>query len=420
VVDQKVNSSAGSEGGCLGCGAALPPAFLDLGATPLANAYVPPEHAGRVDEVFPLAVVYCERCQLVQLTNIVAPERLFSEYLYFSSYSESFLAHASEMADSLAAKFALNSGSRVIEIGSNDGYLLQFFKQRGVPVLGVEPAANIAEEASRRGIPTLNRFFGPDVTDKIRDSFGVADVIIGNNVLAHVPRLNNFLSAVNRCLNDRGTAVFEFPYLPDLLQKVEFDTIYHEHVFYFTVTALTTLARRAGLEVTDVAHQTVHGGSLRLEMRRRGVAAASHHVEEFLDREERFGLGRRETYLDFGRKVDSVRRKFVGMLQQFKHEGKRLAAYGAPAKGNTLLNYCGIGVGLVEFTVDRNPRKQNLLLPGSHIPIKAPEMLIKERPDYVVILPWNISEEIIGRQLDYLAGGGKFIIPVPWPRVVGA
>jgi SAM-dependent methyltransferase len=416
VVDQKVNLSAG---GCLGCEAALPPAFLDMGTTPLANSYVPSEYAGCVDEAFPLAVAYCEGCQLVQLTHIVAPEHLFSDYLYFSSYSESFLAHAREMADRLAAKFALSSGSRVIEIGSNDGYLLQFFKQRGIPVLGVEAAANIAQEASKRGIPTLNRFFGPGVLDEILGSFGVADVIIGNNVLAHVPRINGFLKTVNRCLSDRGAAVFEFPHLLDLLERVEFDTIYHEHVFYYSVRALSGLARRAGLEVTDVAYQAVHGGSLRLEMRHQGVAAVSRNVEDFLDREERFGLSRRETYHEFGRRVEASKSEFVTLLRQLKHEGKRLAAYGAPAKGNTLLNYCGIGVGLVEFTVDRNPHKQNLLLPGSHIPIRAPETLVQERPDYVVILPWNISEEIIGQQQDYLAGGGKFIIPVPQPRIIG-
>ena len=204
----------------------------------------------------------------------------------------------------------------------------------------------------------------------------------------------------------------------DLLQKVEFDTIYHEHVFYFSVTAVTSLARRAGLEVTDVTYQAVHGGSLRLEMRRQGLATVGHHVEEFLDREERFGLSRCETYLDFGQKVESFKSKFLAMLRQLKHEGKRLAAYGAPAKGNTLLNYCGIGVDLVEFTVDRNPHKQNLLLPGSHIPIRPPEALVQERPDYVVILPWNISEEIIDQRQDYLTAGGKFIIPVPEPRII--
>ena len=406
--------------GCLGCGAALGRPFLDLGRTPLANSYLRPEQAAGVEPAFELAVVYCSQCHLVQLTDIVAPESLFTEYLYFSSYSESYLAHAGSMADSLTSRLKLGATSLVIEIASNDGYLLQFFKRRGIPILGIEPARNIAAQARAQGIPTLECFFGVDTAPEISAKAGPADLIIGNNVMAHVPEINGFLRAVSACLKPGGTAVFEFPYLGELLEKNEFDTIYHEHVFYYSLSAVDELTRRAGLRLVDVELQPVHGGSLRIFLQHQPTASPVPAVAAMLERERRYGLIGTDLYSSFGRSVDALKIELLTMLRELKSSGKRLAAYGAPAKGNTLLNYCGIGADLVEFTVDRSPHKQGLLLPGSRIPIRAPEALLSERPDYAVILPWNIADEIIGQQQEYLRARGKFIVPIPHPRIIGA
>lgn len=393
---------------------------MDLGSTPLANAYVRPEQADGTEPGFPLAVAYCPGCHLVQLTDLVPPESLFTDYLYFSSYSESYLAHARAMADALAEKLRLDQTSRVIEIASNDGYLLQFFRQKGIPVIGIEPARIIAAKARERGIPTLECFFGIDTAAEIRAKSGLADLIIGNNVMAHVPDINGFLSAVRSCLKPGGTAVFEFPYLGELLEKNEFDTIYHEHVFYYSLGAVDGLVRRARLKLVDVELQRVHGGSLRIFVQHEHAGAVAPGVAAMLAEEARRGLLGPELYASFGKNIDAVKTELLELLRGLKASGKRLAAYGAPAKGNTLLNYCGIGSGLLEFTVDRSPHKQGLLLPGSRIPIRAPEALLRERPDYAVILPWNIADEIVEQQQDYLRGGGRFIVPIPGPRVIEA
>lgn len=403
---------------CLGCSGKLPEPFLDLGKTPLANAYIGPKHVHLPEVTFPLAVAYCPACHLVQLTDLVPPEKMFSEYLYFSSYSDSFLAHARDMTQSLIERFHLTGKSRVMEIGSNDGYLLQYFQQRGIPVLGVEPAKNIATEAERRGIPTLNRFFGSTAIQEIVGNFGMADLIIGNNVLAHVPTINDFLKAVKACLKPNAVAVFEFPYLKELLDKTEFDTIYHEHVFYFSLSAIKNLAERAGLELFDATPQSVHGGSLRIFLQYKGARPITTAVGVLLSEEKASGLTNSESYASFSRDVATLKQELLGMLRGLKELGKRLAAYGAPAKGNTLLNYCGIGTDLLDFTVDRSPHKQGLFTPGSRLPIRPPEDLPKLMPDYTVILPWNIADEIIAQQKDYLHKGGHFIIPVPKPRIV--
>lgn len=403
--------------GCLGCGVERPAPFLDLGTMPLANSYLDPQDVG--DETgYPLAVAYCPRCQLVQITNPLPPEQLFTEYAYYSSYSDSFVEHAREMAVDLVAKLALGPESKVLEIASNDGYLLRHFQQQKIAVLGIEPAQNIASEALRRGVPTLSQFFGPDAVDKIIGDFGPADLIIGNNVLAHVPRINEFLVAVARCMKDSGVAVFEFPYLRDLLAGTQFDTVYHEHVFYYSLTAVDTLARRASLEVTDVAWQPVHGGSLRVFLRHGGEGDVGARVREMMKEEKQDGLTGPGVYQGFGDRVSDLRQMLRETLQQLRCEGLRIAAYGAPAKGNTLLNYCGIGLESIEFTVDKSPHKQGKVLPGSHIPIRPPEALLRERPDYTVILPWNIAPEILEQQRDYTASGGRFIVPIPRPRVV--
>jgi SAM-dependent methyltransferase len=403
---------------CLGCGSSLPPPFLDLGSTPLANAYLRPERAKLPEETFPLAIAYCANCHLVQLADRVLPDRMFGEYLYFSSYSDSFLNHACRMVNEMIQRFGLDGTSRVLEIASNDGYLLQYFLQRGVRVLGVEPARNIAAEATCKGIPTLTCFFGPEAVTEIQARFGFADLIIGNNVLAHVPTVNDFLSAAAACLKPDGAVVFEFPYVKELLDKSEFDTIYHEHVFYYSLSAVEILARRAGLEVFDVERQPIHGGSLRVFLRRPGRRPSAVRVETMLRQERDEGLTDAEHFVSFGLQVEALKRQLVSMLQQLKSSGNRLAAYGAPAKGNTLLNYCCIGSELLEFTVDRSPHKQGMLLPGSHLPILPPEELTARRPDYAVILPWNIAGEIVEQQLEYLRAGGRFIVPIPVPRIL--
>lgn len=405
---------------CLGCGGSIPDAFLDLGKMPLANAYVRPENAHLPEPTYQLAVVYCPACHLVQLTDVVPPEEMFSEYLYFSSYSDSFLAHAREMAESLTERFHLGHQSRVLEIGSNDGYLLQYFQRQGIPVLGVEPAKNIAAVAKQREIRTLNRFFAPDVVKDVLEDFGQVDLIIGNNVLAHVPTINEFLRAVGACLKPTGVAVFEFPYLKELLDRTEFDTIYHEHVFYFSLSAVKNLAERAGLDVSDVNHQSVHGGSLRVYLQHKEACSMTSNVAATLAKENAVGLNSSERYASFSRDVFALKDKLLSLLRGLKASGKRLAAYGAPAKGNTLLNYCAIRKDLLEFTVDRSPHKQGLLMPGSHIPIKHPDELLKKMPDYTLVLPWNIMGEIIAQQAQYYRRGGRFIVPIPRPEEIRA
>jgi SAM-dependent methyltransferase len=362
-------------------------------------------------------VAYCARCHLVQLTETPPPEALFGEYLYFSSYSDSFLAHARAMAAALVQRFRLGPGQRVLEIASNDGYLLQFFQAHGVPVLGIEPARNVAAVAQARGIPTLARFFGPDIVDAVLADFGVADVVIGNNVLAHVPGIRGFFDAVATCLAGAGAAVFEFPYVGDLLEATAFDTIYHEHVFYYSLTAVSGLAQRAGLEVFDVERQPVHGGSLRVFVQHAGARAISAAVGRVLADEAVGGLTSAARYAGFSAAVDRVRTELLARLRELRAQGRRLAAYGAPAKGTVLLNACGIGPDVLEFTVDRSPHKQGRLVPGVRLPIRPPEDLVKEQPDVTLLLPWNIADEIVAQQAEYLRRGGAFLVPIPTPRL---
>ncbi len=405
---------------CLGCAAVLDDPFLDLGAQPRANALVRPEDAIQADPRFPLAVAYCASCHLVQLTETAPPEALFGEYLYFTSYSDHFLAHARAMADTLIARFALSPTRRVLEIASNDGYLLQFFQGRGIPVLGVEPARNVAAVAGERGIPTLTRFFGPDAVDEIVGGFGRAEVIVGNNVLAHVPAINAFFGAVAACLTPDGAAVFEFPYVGDTLARTAFDTVYHEHVFYYSLAGVAGLAERARLEVFDVERHPVHGESLRVFIQHAGVRPVAPGVERLRREETAAGLTRPERYASFSRDVATLRRDLTQMLQRLRADGRRLAAYGAPAKATVLLNACGIGTDLLEFTVDRSPHKQGRLIPGVRIPIRPVEDLVREMPDFTLLLPWNLADEIVAQQADYLRKGGAFIVPVPTPRIIDA
>jgi SAM-dependent methyltransferase len=405
---------------CLGCAAALPDPFLDLGTQPLANAFIRPEDAGRPEPRYPLAVAYCAGCHLVQLTATAPPEALFGEYLYFTSYSDHFLAHARSMAGALAERFALGPDRGVLEIASNDGYLLRFFLERGVPVLGVEPARNVAAVAASRGIPTLNRFFGPDAVDEIVGTFGRAHVIVGNNVLAHVPEINGFFEALRACLAPDGVAVFEFPYLGDLLARTAFDTIYHEHVFYYSLAAVGGLAARARLEVFDVEHQPVHGESLRVFVQHAGARPIAPAVARLREAEAAAGLTSAARYAGFSRDVARLCGDLVERLRQLRGQGRRLAAYGAPAKGTVLLNACGIGAETLEFTVDRSPHKQGRLVPGVRVPIRPVEDLLREMPDFTLLLPWNLTDEIVAQQAEYLDRGGAFIVAVPTTRVIDA
>jgi SAM-dependent methyltransferase len=404
---------------CLGCGAPLGDPFLDLGRQPLANALRHPDDTA-ADPRFPLAVAYCAGCHLVQLTATVPAEALFDEYVYFTSYSDQALDHARAAAAALTDRFALDARTRVLEIASNDGYLLQFFQARGIPVLGVEPARNVAATAEARGIPTLTRYFGPPVVDEIVRSFGRPELILGNNVLAHVPTINAFLAAVASCLAPGGAAVFEFPYLGDLLERTAFDTIYHEHVFYYSLAAVAGLAARAGLEVFDVERQAIHGGSLRLFLQHAGRRPAAPAVARLRAAEDMAGLTRAGRYAGFSHDVARLCADLVALLRRLRGEGRRLAAYGAPAKGTVLLNACGIGTDLLEFTVDRSPHKQGRLVPGARLPIRPVEDLLREMPDVTLLLPWNLAAEILEQQAEYVRKGGTFVLPVPTPRLIGA
>jgi SAM-dependent methyltransferase len=344
---------------------------------------------------------------------------MFRHYLYFSSYSETFLEHARQMAAELTERFGLGPASRVLEIGSNDGYLLKYFRDRQMRILGVDPAENIARQAEQKRIPTLCTFFGTTAVNEVVGRLGRADLVVGNNVLAHVPAINDFLSAVKMCLAQGGVAAFEFPYLRDLIDHGEFDTIYHEHVFYCSLTAVRALAARAGLELFGVERQPIHGGSLRIFLQRPGRRAVSEAVTRMLADERTAGLLEQAHHSQFALRVQTLKRELLALIDGLKSQGARLAAYGAAAKGVTLLNYCGIGPSRIGFTVDRNPHKQGLYLPGSLLPIAPPERLLAEMPDYTLILPWNIADEIISQQQEYRGRGGKFIVPIPHPKVVG-
>lgn len=411
-------TTGNSQRACLGCSSPLSAPFLDLGETPLANALVSPERIEIPEPRFPLAVAYCERCHLVQLTDLVPPERLFDEYAYFSSFSETFLAHAREMADTLTERCALGPASRVLEIASNDGYLLQYFQAKKIEVLGIEPARNVAVAARQRGIPTLNRYFGLSLVPEVLGSFGRADLIIGNNVLAHVPGVVDFLKAVRACLSGDGVAVFEFPGLKDLLDQREFDTIYHEHVFYFSLSALKSVVEAAELQLCDVSREAVHGGSLRVFLRHAGEGGVADAVRAMLDDEQEAGLTSRDRYASFSREVVGLKEQLLALLRKLRASGCRVAAYGAPAKGATLLNYCGIGPDLVQFTVDRSPHKQGRLLPGVRIPIHHPDKIVECRPDYLLILPWNLKSEIIAQMAHIRQWRGKFIVPIPRAEII--
>ncbi|TMD69930.1 MAG: class I SAM-dependent methyltransferase [Chloroflexi bacterium] len=398
---------------CRSCGATQLEKVLSLGRTPLANALLRAEDLELPEPTFPLELVFCPACALVQITETVPPEQLFSHYLYLSSFSDTMVKHSEELAARLVRERRLDRDSLVIEVASNDGYLLQFYKQAGVPVLGIEPAANVAEVAELKGIPTLVRFFGRELAAELRSGGRRADVIHANNVLAHVADLNGFVAGLALTLKDGGVAVIEAPHVKPMIERLEFDTIYHEHLCYYSLTALQPLFKRHGLEIVDVFEIPLHGGSLQVHASLGG--SPSDRVVRLLQDEREAGVGELEFYRDFGDKVLRLRKSLVATLEDLKSSGSRIAAYGASAKGATLLNYCHIGRETIEFVADRSTVKQGLYTPGAHLPIKSPESLLTERPDHVLLLTWNFADEILQQQAAYREQGGKFIIPVPEP-----
>ncbi len=399
---------------CRFCGAALSETFVDLGVSPVSNAYLSEEDLRRAEPFFPLHAFVCGTCFLVQLDEFQTPEQLFGQYRYFSSFSESWLRHAESYADAMMARFGIGARSQVVEVASNDGYLLQFFHRRGVPVLGIEPAANVARAAEEKGITTLVRFFGINTARSVTLMGKQADLLIGNNVLAHVPDLNGFVAGLKIALKPEGALTMEFPHLLRLIGLNQFDTIYHEHFSYFSLLTAARIFARHGLRLFDVEEIPTHGGSLRVFCCHEGAGfAPTGRVGELIAREREAGLDRIEIYRGFAEKVRATKRELLSFLIEAKTKGAAIAGYGAPAKGNTLLNYCGIGTDFLDYTVDRSPHKQGLYLPGSRIPIFAPERIEKTKPDYVLILPWNLRDEIMAQMGHIRAWRGKFVVPVP-------
>jgi 2-polyprenyl-3-methyl-5-hydroxy-6-metoxy-1,4-benzoquinol methylase len=405
---------------CRFCHAILRHTFVNLGMSPLANAYLTPAQLHQMEPFYPLHVYVCERCFLVQLEEFASPEQIFSDYAYFASYSDTWLSHARSYVEMANARFKLNDRSQVVEIASNDGYLLQYFVARGTPVLGIEPAANVAETAVAKGIPTRVEFFGEDMARRLVGEGIQADLIVGNNVLAHVPKLNNFVRGLKILLKPHGAVTLEFPHLLRLIAENQFDTIYHEHFCYFSLITVERLFAAHGLTIFDVEELSTHGGSLRIYA---GHAEATSEtvgprIAELKASEEAAGLTHIQTYCSYAERVQDTKCQLLSFLIEAKRRGKSIVGYGAAAKGTTLLNYCGIRSDFIDYTVDRSPHKQGRFLPGTHLPIHQPEKVKETKPDYLLILPWNLTSEIVAQMEWIREWGGQFIVPIPEVRVI--
>lgn len=404
---------------CRSCGKTGLEPILSLGKMPLANALLTAEQLEQPEPTYPLDLVFCPHCSLVQITETVPPETLFHEYLYFSSFSDTILQNAERLVNHLIDLRHLGSNSLVAEVGSNDGYLLQYYQQQGIPVLGIEPAINVARVAQEeRGIRTLCEFFGKELAHQLTEHGERADVLHAHNVLAHVADLNGFVAGIQLFLKDDGMAVIEMPYVKDLIDNCEFDTIYHEHLCYFSLTALGNLFQRHGLFIQDVERIPIHGGSLRLLVANAGLKQQGVNMKRLLGEERAWGVDRLEFYRGFTRQVENLKVSLRDLLLQLKREGKRIAAYGAAAKGSVLLNYFGIGPDILDFVADRSTYKQEHYMPGVHLPIYPSEKLLEMMPDYVLLLAWNITDEIMEQQAEYQQRGGQFVIPIPEVKIV--
>jgi SAM-dependent methyltransferase len=405
---------------CRFCSAPLTTVFADLGMSPLANAFVARDDASEPETFFPLQVFVCDACKLVQARDVETPGAIFSDYAYFSGFSQSWLDHSERYAVAMVERFGLSDASKVVEVASNDGYLLQYFQRACVPVLGVEPAANVAAVAQRRGIPTQVRFFGRKTARELAAQGHQADLIAANNVIAHVPDLNDFVAGFELLLKPEGVLTLEFPHLLRMLVENQFDTIYHEHFSYFSFLAIERVLAAHGLAMFDVERLPTHGGSLRVYAGHAGAAGRipSEAVLALRREEEAFSLDRIDAYTGFAERIARTKCALLDFLIEARRSGKRVAAYGAPAKGNTLLNYCGVGPELIAFTVDRSPHKQGRLLPGTRIPVKSPDAILAEKPDFLLILPWNLKGEIMQQMAALRDWGGRFVVPIPQVEVL--
>jgi hypothetical protein len=404
---------------CRFCGAPLGLTLVDLGMSPPCQSFLPADRIRQMEAFYPLHAFVCERCYLVQLEEFVPPEDIFSDYAYYSAYSTSWVEHARTYAGMISERLALGSDDLVVELASNDGYLLQHFVGSGIPILGIDPAANVAPDAEARGVPTLVAFFGTETAGRLAGEGRRASLVIGNNVLAQVPDLNDFVEGVRMLLRDDGTATFEFPHLLHLLDRLEYDTIYHEHFSYFSFGTIVKILRDHGLETYDVEELSTHGGSLRVYAQpTAGPHATTEAVRSLLAREEDEGLRTSARYLRFAEDVKESKRALLDLLIRLQRDGKQVVGYGAPGKGNTLLNYCGIRTDLLDYTVDRNPHRHGLFTPGTHIPIHSPDKLAETRPDFILVLPWNLIDEI-SAQLEYVQEwGARLIVPIPYATVL--
>jgi SAM-dependent methyltransferase len=405
---------------CRFCGQTLEHVFVDLGMSPLANSYLTAAQLHHMEPFYPLRVYVCSGCLLVQTEEFESPEAIFGDYAYFASYSDTWLEHAKAYTEVVTERFGLDSRSLVIEIASNDGYLLQYFAARGIPVLGIEPAANVASVALKKSIPTMVTFFSEDTARDLAVGGMTADLVIGNNVLAHVPKLNDFVRGIKVVLKPGGIVTMEFPSLARLMHENQFDTIYHEHFSYFSFTVVEKLFASHGLALFDVEELSTHGGSLRIYGRHVEDSSkpVGQRIVDLRNREKEAGLATLRSYQSFADKVKATKYKLLNFLIQAKREQKAIAGYGAPAKGNTLLNYCGIRSDFIEYTVDRSPHKQSHFLPGTHIPIHYPDKIKETKPDYVLILPWNLKDEVMEQMQCIRNWGGRFLVPIPEVKVL--